>query len=104
MASVLVGPGDDVEAWCTRCRMNLNHRVIAVVGNSIQRVVCLTCGSQHKFYPPKNQEPEEKEERVERRPQPDKTRKPASRSCKQGLRGMDHIHEGYAARHYGETI
>ena len=60
MASVLVGPGDDVEAWCTRCRMNLNHRVIAVVGNNIQRVVCLTCGSQHKFYPPKNQEPEEK--------------------------------------------
>ncbi len=20
-----VGPGDDVEAWCTRCKMNLNH-------------------------------------------------------------------------------
>jgi hypothetical protein len=81
MASVLVGPGDDVEAWCTRCRMNLNHRIIAMVGNIIQRVACLTCGSQHKFYPPKNQTPEEKEERVERRPQPDKTRKPASRAA-----------------------
>lgn len=81
MASVLVGPGDDVEAWCTRCRMNLNHRVVAVVGNNIQRVVCLTCGSHHKFYPPKNQEPVEKEERVERRPQPDKTRKPANRTA-----------------------
>jgi hypothetical protein len=48
-----IGPGDDVEAWCTRCRMNLNHRVIAVVGSAIQRVHCLTCGGDHKYYPPK---------------------------------------------------
>jgi hypothetical protein len=48
-----IGPGDDVEAWCTRCRMNLNHRVIAVVGSLIQRAQCLTCGGDHKYYPPK---------------------------------------------------
>lgn len=55
------GPGDDVEAWCTRCKMNLNHRVIAVVGNNIQRVHCLTCGGDHKYYPPKGQKPEKTE-------------------------------------------
>jgi len=48
-----IGPGDDVEAWCTRCRMNLEHRVIAVVGSSVERVHCLTCGGDHKYYPPK---------------------------------------------------
>jgi hypothetical protein len=48
-----LGPGDDVEAWCTRCRMNLNHRIIAVVGDEIQRVNCLTCGSDHKYHLPK---------------------------------------------------
>lgn len=48
-----IGPGDDVEAWCTRCRMILNHRVIAVVGSSIQKVQCLTCGGEHKYYPSK---------------------------------------------------
>ncbi len=53
MVSVAVGPGDDVEAWCTRCRMNLNHRVIAMVGSEIKRVHCLTCGGDHKYYPPK---------------------------------------------------
>jgi hypothetical protein len=53
MASGRVGPGEDVEAWCTRCRMNLNHRVIAVVGSAIHRVHCLTCGGDHKYYPPK---------------------------------------------------
>ncbi len=55
------GPGDDVEAWCTRCKMNLNHRVIAVVGSNIQRVHCLTCGGDHKYYPPKGQKAEKAE-------------------------------------------
>lgn len=54
MESRPVGPGDDVDSWCTRCRMNLNHRVIAVVGNDIKRVQCLTCGSEHKYHPPRS--------------------------------------------------
>ncbi len=55
-----IGPGDDVEAWCTRCRMNLNHRIIAMVGGDIKRVHCLTCGSDHKYYPPKGDGASEK--------------------------------------------
>lgn len=81
MAGVSVGPGDDVEAWCTRCKMNLNHRVVALVGNNIQRVLCLTCGSNHKYYPPKNQMPAEREPSESRRSQADKSRKPADRSA-----------------------
>ncbi len=53
MTRVQISPGDDVEAWCTRCRMNLNHRVVALVGAQIQRVQCLTCRGDHKYYPPK---------------------------------------------------
>lgn len=85
MASRLVGPGDDVEAWCTRCKMNLNHRVVALVGNNIQRVLCLTCGSNHKFYPPKNQTPPATEPSDVRRPQSDKSRKPANRAANKAL-------------------
>lgn len=55
MSVVSVGPGDDVDAWCTRCRMNLNHRVIAMVGNTIKTVLCLTCKSTHKYHPPKKE-------------------------------------------------
>jgi hypothetical protein len=54
MSRGAIGPGDDVEAWCTRCRMNLNHRVIAVTSGGIQRVVCLTCNGDHKYHPPKS--------------------------------------------------
>ncbi len=66
MGTGAIGPGEDVEAWCTRCRMNLNHRVIAVVGRSIQRVHCLTCGGDHKYYPPKYEKGAEKEKRTVR--------------------------------------
>jgi hypothetical protein len=61
MVRTAIGPGEDVEAWCTRCRMNLNHRVIAVVGQGIQRVHCLTCGGDHKYYPPKRTSTSESE-------------------------------------------
>jgi hypothetical protein len=54
MTAEHLSPGDDVEAWCTRCRRNLNHRVVAVVRTSIQKVQCLTCGGEHKYYPPKD--------------------------------------------------
>jgi hypothetical protein len=50
-----VGPGDEVEAWCTRCRMNLNHVVVAVVGTGIEKVQCLTCNGYHKYYVPKRE-------------------------------------------------
>ncbi len=69
-------PGDDVEAWCTRCRMNLNHRVIAVVRGAVQKVHCLTCGGDHKYYPPKKNPAEKKQERE---PSPSK---PAARDRK----------------------
>jgi hypothetical protein len=62
MTTGAFGPGDDVEAWCTRCRMNLEHRVIAVAHGSVQRVHCLTCGGDHKYYPPKTASSQEKKE------------------------------------------
>jgi hypothetical protein len=57
-------PGDDVEAWCTRCRRNLNHRIVAVLGTSIRKVQCLTCGGEHKYYPPKEVGPKSKATKV----------------------------------------
>ncbi len=57
-------PGDDVEAWCTRCRRNLNHRVVAVLGRDIRKVQCLTCGGDHKYYPPKDVGPKAKTVKV----------------------------------------
>ncbi len=53
MKTRTIGPGDDVEAWCTKCQMDLNHRIIAVVDGRPKRVICLTCNSHHNYHPPK---------------------------------------------------
>ncbi len=41
--------GGEIDAWCTRCKMDLGHRIVAMVGPLPKRVVCLTCDSQHNY-------------------------------------------------------
>lgn len=41
--------GGEVDAWCTKCKLVLNHRVIAMVGGTPVRVECSTCSSHHNF-------------------------------------------------------
>ena len=41
--------GGEVDAYCTKCRMVLNHRIIAMVGPKPARVECSTCGSHHNY-------------------------------------------------------
>jgi hypothetical protein len=46
--------GSEIDAWCTKCRLDLGHRIIAMVENRPKRVVCQTCGSQHNYRAPKS--------------------------------------------------
>jgi hypothetical protein len=41
--------GGEVDATCTRCRMELGHTILAMVGQKIARVHCNTCGSDHVY-------------------------------------------------------
>ncbi|MET0592136.1 MAG: hypothetical protein ABW133_05520 [Polyangiaceae bacterium] len=47
-------PGSEVDAWCTKCRMDLLHRIIAMEGPKIARVECRTCGGHHNYRQPKS--------------------------------------------------
>ena len=47
--------GSEIDAWCTKCRLDLGHRVVAMVQGAPKRVVCLTCGSEHNYRAPKVQ-------------------------------------------------
>ncbi|MBI4954815.1 MAG: hypothetical protein HY908_22530 [Myxococcales bacterium] len=53
MAAKSMGAGSEVDAYCTKCRMDLAHRVVALVGDVIKRVECLTCSGQHNYRAPK---------------------------------------------------
>lgn len=56
--------GAEIDAWCTRCRLDLGHRIVALVGGLPKRVVCMTCGSEHNYRAPKSQESTKASRRV----------------------------------------
>jgi hypothetical protein len=43
--------GREIDSWCTRCKLDLGHRIVAMVDGQPRRVVCLTCGSEHNHRP-----------------------------------------------------
>jgi hypothetical protein len=45
--------GSEIDSWCTKCKLDLSHRIIAMVGDQPKRVECRTCKSHHNYYRPK---------------------------------------------------
>jgi hypothetical protein len=41
--------GSEIDSWCTRCKMDLGHRIVAMVALTPKRVICLTCASEHNY-------------------------------------------------------
>jgi hypothetical protein len=44
-------PGSEVDAWCTSCKADKVHRIIAVVGGKPKKVECLSCKGHHLYRP-----------------------------------------------------
>lgn len=45
--------GNETLAYCTSCKMDLNHVVVAMKGDRIAKVQCLTCKKEHVYRSPK---------------------------------------------------
>lgn len=43
----------DIVAYCTSCRMNLVHLIVAMDSDKVVRVLCKTCKREHTYHPPK---------------------------------------------------
>lgn len=56
--------GGEIDAYCTKCRMDLNHRIIAMVGEDVKRVECLTCHGDHNYRRPAAERDKEKERKA----------------------------------------
>lgn len=41
--------GGDIEAFCTKCKLELGHTIIAMVEDVPERVKCNTCNGEHKY-------------------------------------------------------
>jgi hypothetical protein len=41
----------EVDGWCTKCRLVLNHRIVSMKNGKPHQVECLTCRAQHLWRP-----------------------------------------------------
>jgi hypothetical protein len=44
--------GKNIESYCTKCKLNLDHTIMAMEGETVAKVRCKTCGGAHKFRDP----------------------------------------------------
>lgn len=49
----LLRAGQEIDAWCTKCKLDLTHRIIAVADGKPARVECRTCYTTHNYRAPK---------------------------------------------------
>ncbi len=49
MAIANYKPGSEIDAWCTSCRADKVHRIIAVVAGQPKKVECLSCKGHHLY-------------------------------------------------------
>jgi hypothetical protein len=41
--------GENIASHCTKCKLVLDHTIVAMDGETIAKVKCKTCGSAHKY-------------------------------------------------------
>jgi len=49
MTALLIRLGDEIDDYCPRCKLLLNHAVASMVGSTVVKVVCQTCHSEHPY-------------------------------------------------------
>lgn len=53
MTTKKLKPADEIDAYCTKCKLDLSHRIISLEGDKPHRVECQTCHSHHLYRRPK---------------------------------------------------
>ena len=51
MSEQIISAGDEVDSYCTTCKLVLAHQVVALVDEKVEKVICKTCGKRHKYRP-----------------------------------------------------
>jgi hypothetical protein len=41
--------GDDVDDYCSRCKLSSTHAVVSMAGEEVQKVRCRTCNHEHNY-------------------------------------------------------
>ena len=74
MAKISYKMMDEVVCYCSKCKLELNHRIVRVEAERPKRVLCLTCNAEHSY-----------RKSAPAKPGEEKVRKPRAASPKEDL-------------------
>ena len=80
----------DIVSYCTSCRMDLVHTVVAVKGDKVVRVLCRTCKKEHAYRLPEELRVSATRKRVAKDPAPRKGRSTTA-EWETAMEGMKHL-------------
>lgn len=93
--------GDNIASYCTKCKLGLDHAVVAMDGETIAKVKCKTCGSVHKFKDPadvkKPRVPKKKED-------PGKTAETLWETCLSESKGKERAYDMSGKYRVGDVV
>jgi len=93
--------GDNVASYCTKCKLGLDHVVVAMTGDVIAKVKCKTCGSTHKFRDPADV----KKPRVAKKKEDSgRTAETLWETCLSEARGKERVYDMYGKYRVGDVV
>src|ERR1051325_761119 len=98
--------GGEIDAWCTKCRLDLGHRIVAMVQGVPKRVICQTCFGEHAYRAPRTL-PQKAGVFVRRNnagPPSEKRAQPAGVRAAAKARVEQDRYDAWAARTLGRTV
>jgi hypothetical protein len=95
--------GSEIDAWCTRCRLDLGHRIVAMVRGAPKRVICLTCNSEHNYRAARSNVSPSVPIRT-RGDSPPRSHAPAGVRAANKARAEQERYEGWASRTLGKAV
>ena len=93
--------GANIVSYCTKCKLGLDHAVVAMDGETIAKVKCKTCGSAHKYRDPavvkKPRTAQKKEDAV-------KTAETFWETCLSETRGKERVYDMSGKYRIGDIV
>ncbi len=62
-----IAVADDILSYCTSCKIDLAHVVVAILGDRVKKVECNTCKKVHAYRIPKGEKEAKKKKKATRR-------------------------------------
>jgi len=95
--------GQDITSYCTRCKSNRDHTIMAMNVADIAKVRCKNCGSTHKFRDPSDT-PKVRLPKAKKLGDADATAEIIWEAGMAAARGKEHVYSMAAKYHVGDIV